>query len=58
MYFLVVIEVSHIMKQTLLPKTLGTNFLTLPIKILFKSEIINWYLDNISFLYSILSGDK
>ena len=41
-----------------LTKKLGTSFLTLPIGILHKSAIFNWYSDNISLSIYILSGTK
>ena len=37
-------------------KKLVTNFLTLPMRILYKSAIFIWYSDSISFVVSILSG--
>ena len=41
-----------------LSKKLGTNFLTLPTRVLYKSAIFSWYLESISLLISILSGAK
>ena len=41
-----------------LSKKLDISLLTLPVGVLWKSEIIIWCLDNMSILISIISGAK
>ena len=52
------VESFHNGAHSFLSTKLGTNVLTLPLGVLYKSAILKWYPDSSSLLISVLSGAK